>query len=165
MTTLLSLDPGRNCTGWALFHNGVLARCGLSVLPAEGKVWALGKVCGYHVSQLDLNVPDGVDVVVVEEMSVNKHRDPTLSKMCATANDLLCLQSVGAHIAGRFGKSTKYQRPFTCGKDVVTNRVLDRLTPAEFQVLAVATKGVRASLHHNCHDAIHHGLHAVGRFG
>lgn len=159
---ILAVDPGKNVCGYALFHDKTLIRCGLSVLPAGPA--KLGAIAEYHYRSIAFDAAEA-DRVYVEEMSLNRGRDGTLSKAIATANDLLKLQAVGAYIAGRLRASLVYVPPAKHDKRVTQNRAEATLSPSELEIVTKSLQDYRASIHHNLYDAVLHGLRAVGRYG
>jgi hypothetical protein len=162
----LALDPGRNFVGFAYGTTELLA-CGVSKLPAEGKVWGLDRACEYHANVVEsaLKFAPAVDRVVVERMGVRlqdaqgRTTSAKLARVIALSNDLLGIQAIGAHIAGRVGGRLWYVQHFLCSKEITQNRVLHLLSPKEQDVLALYKGKKRDDI---C-DAVAHWLRAVGR--
>lgn len=154
---VVSLDQGRNHTGYAVFQNGKLTACGVSKLPKEAKIWGLEKVVEFHFRSLPQVKPD---MVVLEKHWLTKAREPTLSQALAKGTDLLGLQAVAFYIAGKLGGAIRLFAPFQCTKQITKNRVAYLLSPEE-RPLYESHKGKTDDVA----DAIALGLRAVGRMG
>lgn len=134
MRTLLAIDPGKH-TGFALFYEGELVRCGV-VTPYQD----MGAGCL------------GPDQVVIEFPRIYPQGHPR-------PNDLLELAAVAGRYEERFRDSRIeliYPREWkgTISGDIMCRRIETSLTPIQADVLAAYKGGHR----HNAIDAIGLGL-------
>lgn len=143
MSTVLAIDPGKRCIGWALFRDDVLAECGLIRDP--------------EFSSLQLPT---AGKVVIERPQVYPQRvqkgDP---------NDLIDVALwAGACAVVAQGRTIEFVRPRqwkgTVPKDIHNARVAEKLNDLEASMLAAVKP---ASLRHNVTDAIGIGLWVLGR--
>lgn len=164
---ILSIDPGKLCLPWCVWTNGVLTRCGLSVLAAAPRTSA-DELARRHVAQIRLQWIGTPDRVYVEQMQLNTGRDSTRGKAIATGNDLLTITHVASTVASLLGGALVHVPIGTwkgsAPKLVTQNRVRATLALPERAVMIAALTGVRKTLHHNLYDAAGIGLWATGRY-
>lgn len=135
MTRLLAVDPGTT-TGWALFEDTTLVRCGTT------------RGSALHM------LPQADELVIEQPRMRRRHPRP---------DDVLKLAKLVGEIVARYPRNTciapetwKGQLP----KDVCWARVLKCLWPGEMRI----TEAPLGKLDHNAKDAIGIGLFHLGRF-
>ena len=151
MSTLLAVDPGVRCMGWALFLNGILVEVGLS----------RAKTLEDQISSMTL--PKAPDGLVIEEPQVYQG-----AKQVGSPDDLIRLAMVAGAVMARAAcfkdvetilvkpAGWKGQVP----KDIMSTRIMRKLSDKERSlVVAIMPKGLR----HNAIDAVGIGLWALGR--
>ena len=148
--TLLAIDPGVQCTGWAVFELDHLIACGLS----------RAKTLEEQVV-LPLPIPDADQLVIVLE-------EPQVRRDTPRPDDLIKLAMVvGAKMAqaARF-KDVEFIRckprswKGSVPKDIHNHRTLALLSPKESAIVSqVFPEGLR----HNAIDAVGLGLWALKR--
>lgn len=168
MITVYSIDPSSGVSsalGWAMWRGQALIACGL----VRGVKGPLDTRCAHYAAQIPPPVFGGC-VVWVEQMEMSKQRDgkDPVHKLIAKANDLLAVQAVGAHVAGRLGGILRYATPGvwkgSAPKHVTKNRARGTLSAQELQLVDAALSPHPESLAHNLYDSIGVGLHATGRY-
>ena len=149
--TLLALDPGLGCVGYALFELGVLTACGLS--RTHVRVKDLNVRVATHAANL-LPMLLKVDRVVCERM-VWRGRSAKNSPQ-----DLMDINIV----AGRIGREwiMPHQWKGCVPKAIHQPRILAKLTDAERALVELVHP---PSLVHNAVDAVGIGLFTLGRLG
>lgn len=145
--SLIAIDPGVRCTGVACFIDG-----------------ALFNVSGYYADRV---------VVACSFPSLVRPRDslaievPQIYKVRRTdANDLIDVALVAGAWISRY-KHVQIFRPAEwkgqAPKKIVHERIRERLSEGEREVLDRDLRSVPKSLQHNALDAVGIGLHALGR--
>ena len=177
---LLALDPGINCSGWALFEDGQLVRAGVcfgrpedAARPSIERVVMMGdRLCEEVVPHYP-----PPDRLVLERPQIYR---PDRAK--GNPNDLLVLAELGAYVTGRLThrRAVKQYLPRewkgNVDPEVCVARVQERLTLGERALVEFppsACDGCRAfgpcvkpsCPMHNAFDAIGLGLFDLGRFG
>ena len=148
---ILSLDPSLTCSGWALFRDDQLVKCGLVRTTAKQPT---GQRIGALAAELRAVVTDEIDFMVIEWPQIYKgaRQNP---------NDLLYLAAVaggaiavfpGAGCVFKTPREWKGQTP----KGVCNKRTTAALGPRELGV--VNSVVAPPSLRHNVLDAIGIGL-------
>ncbi len=136
---LVSIDPGKHSSGFAVFKDGKLIQCGMAKRAAE------------------INSEWSPDIVIMEHMVIYDRK-----RWKGDPNDLIDASIAGAFIAGdlhptvfKTVKDWKGQTPKAVSKD----RILSLLDDAERSVIPNYVK----SLMHNVIDAIGIGLWELKR--
>ena len=155
---LYSFDPSLACTGWAVWLGGRLLDCGYIKTaakdPLDTRILAVAEC---NISDL---VPDEL---ALEWPEVYRGG----SRKGANPNDLLPVSAVAGALVVEYGiggNCTFYkprQWKGNVGKDVMVNRVLNRLDEDELKVYT--GKGMPKTYAHNAADAIGVGLKHLGR--
>ncbi len=140
----LAVDPGKK-TGWALFRDSILVRCGTC---PSGK-----------------GLPDA-DTLVIEE--------PRIRRRHPRPEDIIQLAVLVGGIAAKYKHVRRIKPEVWKGqlpKDVCWRRAAAHLTQKELVCVCAAGRisgatdsWIGLKLDHNCRDAIALGLWALGRF-
>ena len=167
VTSLLTIDPGLTCCGWAFWNRGVLVKCGLSrtqEVELDRRVQAHGE----EIMEEIQDTPHPL-ILVIEKPEVYPQRF-----MKGDPNDLIDLAVVVGGIVAQVSASldTQLILPKTW-KGQVPDDVLQPRTLAKLRDLEVAAvknpvplgkpRTVPPSLKHNMMDAVGIGLWALGR--
>lgn len=161
---LVSLDPGARQGGLAAFRDGTLIGAGPVVSPVlagrSSESWH-AMVVATKDAILDLTGGAWPDFFVSEQMvvrkaAVNRGRN-------VDPDDLLQVAYASAWTAGLLGCTAKFWKPEQLRgqtpKDVLWNRSLGVLTPAELKTIRKAN----ADLTEDIRDAVGNGLIVLGR--
>ena len=154
---ILSIDCGKQCVGWAVFHpfiaegfGGKLAACGLLRPPSKRRPPTTRELGWDTITQVVIELP---------QIYPQLKGDP---------NDLVAIAARGAWFAGRmaphvYDYESVHPREWkgTVDGDVFLKRITKRLYDREKALLAGCD--VIPSLEHNVIDAIGLGLWKVGR--
>lgn len=124
-----------------------------------GKDYAIAKFEGDRLGDVAFRRSpwDECDVLVVEMPVIRPNGD-------ASPNTIVRLAWAGGEIAGAIDYHAKSEVPTVAiPKSIVRKRVLEALDVYERQNLVAALEHVPEGKHHNCYDAVRHGLVYLGR--
>lgn len=161
MTEIVSIDPGTEALGWAVWRHGRLWRAGVSrSVERERSPEAYAR---YHAAAIGLALdPDSPPEAVALESMEWRHGD-----VRSQPRDLLAVQTVGCLVAGRLGGFVHLYPPSrwkgTIPKDIHHERIKNALDANERAVLDQALAGVRASNRKEVLDAVGLGLYHLRR--
>lgn len=164
MSSLLSLDPGKNALGWAYFGAaGLLYACGVVRAGEHEKNIALVARLVIEAVRVAISTFPPAERLVTEQMFVY----PGPQKI--DLNDLIALSFIsgGGHILVAPHAELTLVTPSAwkgqVPKPIMQKRIEAKLSPLERQMAVASLQGVAPSLQHNGWDAVGIGLNALGR--
>ena len=156
MSTLLAIDPSLRGTGWALFENTVLTRCG--VIGGPNLLSNIEAVRAIHTSfmvgHLDPYVVLEFPRIYPKGRGASDNIDP---------NDLLWVAAVAGALCTLGPSSTYYPSDWKgqSKKEKTLRIVLQACNPAERAVI----ESVQGAKRHNAVDAVGIGMYHLKRIG
>ena len=153
---MLSVDPGLQGTGWALWdHTGCLIKVGV-ITPSQTK--PLFSRCRWIANKLQEIEFDNKDFLVVCEYP--KFFDSAMGQMVARRGDLVKLATLIGVIAGRCKSSSFMPVGVNEWKGTLPKTVVER----RIRAIIGEKKCVRLGIKTHAWDAVGIGLYKQGRF-
>ena len=159
--SLLAVDPSLRGTGWALFENGILSRCGVLEGPTNmTRIEAVSVLSRAAAAQV-LATVQNAEVVLEFPRIYPKGRGETDH---VDPNDLLWVAAVAGAFAAQANTVKSYYPSDWKGqskKEKTLRLVLQACTPAERAVI----EQVKGWKRHNAVDAVGIGMYHLKRIG
>ena len=157
--SILAIDPGLRGSGVAYFEDGHLVRAGYVKSPEKVRT---GAPAWFAMSDaIDAWAPTNPGLIVIEQQRLRPGKEK------GNPQNMMELQGVVGTVLGYYHRNTITEAWYpeqwkgSVKKEVMTARILHRLTLEEFQILDAVK--CAESLKHNVIDAIGIGLFHLGR--